>query len=109
MINDDNPMHMIWHNDKCVQNHEWEMIRYCLPTFQCYASTFIQIHNPVVYVPKNMHVIFCTDGHKIGGVAPIVPALESPAGSAVSAFVTMCVHIMYTAHTGRIVRESRGK
>lgn len=61
----DYPMHMIWHNDICIQNNARKMGWYPQPMVGGNFPTWIQNHFPVFYFTKPFLAVPGTNGDKI--------------------------------------------
>src|SRR3989344_9412713 len=76
-MNGDNPMYMIWHDDKFIQRNVFKMFGNFIPTFFNNQSPFIQFHLSILYFSKQPFLIPGTDGHKIHSRLSVIESFEA--------------------------------
>lgn len=71
--NTNNPMHMIGHYHKFIQNHKRKILRDFHPEFLCQFPNFIQFHFCIGNFTKKMLAVFGAYCDKIGTIIGIIP------------------------------------
>lgn len=76
-------MHVIWHDNKFIQLHVREMLRYFTPRFFRNLANFGKLHRRIFNTSEKMVAVFCANRDEIGTRCCIIVALQSSRFNAV--------------------------
>jgi hypothetical protein len=89
IVQNQNPVNMIWHDNKLIQGQIQKMARQGLPDRSHPLPQFIQPHFPIHHLSKPTDPIACTNGNEIGSWGGIIVSFEANRSSMVNIRVVL--------------------
>ncbi|MCF7905718.1 hypothetical protein K9L63_00815 [Candidatus Gracilibacteria bacterium] len=77
VFNDNNSMHMIWHDNELIQRDMFKMLGNFLPKLFYHRPDGIEFQCSPLYITEQTLMIFCAYGDEIPAIVGVIPFVEA--------------------------------